>query len=61
VRLAGVEISVPRFGAQPPTRDSTGAIDAMPFHAGQSAGAVAAIQPAAEIVLELASAVSRPS
>jgi NAD(P)H-dependent flavin oxidoreductase YrpB (nitropropane dioxygenase family) len=54
VRLAGAEIPVPRFGAQPPTRDSTGAVEAMPFYAGQSAGAVGAIRPAAEIVRELA-------
>jgi nitronate monooxygenase len=54
VRLAGAEIPVPRFGAQPPTRDSTGAIEAMPFYAGQSAGAVRAVQPAAEILAELA-------
>ena len=56
VRLAGAEIPVPRFAPQPPTRESTGAIEAMPFYAGQSAGAVTAIQPAAEIVAELASA-----
>jgi hypothetical protein len=55
--MAGVEIPVPRFGAQPPTRESTGAIRAMPFYAGQSAGAVRAIQPAAEIVAELAAGV----
>ena len=54
VRLAGAEIPVPRFGAQPPTRESTGAIGAMPFYAGQSAGAVRAIGPAADIVAELA-------
>src|SRR5215218_730066 len=40
VRLAGAEIPVPRFGAQPPTRDSTGTIEAMAFYAGQSTGAV---------------------
>jgi nitronate monooxygenase len=54
VRLAGAELPVPRFGAQPPTRESTGTIEAMPFYAGQSAGAVRAVQPAAEIVVELA-------
>jgi NAD(P)H-dependent flavin oxidoreductase YrpB (nitropropane dioxygenase family) len=54
VRLAGAEIPVPRFGAQPPTRESTGTIAAMPFYAGQSAGAVRAVEPAAEIVRELA-------
>jgi nitronate monooxygenase len=57
LRMAGAEIPVPRFGAQPPTRESTGTIQAMPFYAGQSAGAVRAIQPAAEIVAELAAGV----
>jgi nitronate monooxygenase len=59
VRLAGAEIPVPRFGAQPPTRESTGSIGAMPFYAGQSAGAVKAIAPAADIVAELAAGVPR--
>jgi nitronate monooxygenase len=53
LRIAGAEIPVARFGPQPPSRDTTGAIAAMPFYAGQSAGAVDAIQPAAEIVAEL--------
>ena len=57
VRLAGAEIPVPRFGAQPPTRESTGAVKAMPFYAGQSAGAVTTIQPAAEIMADLATGV----
>jgi nitronate monooxygenase len=60
VRLAGGEIPVTRFNPTPPTRESTGAIEAMPFYAGQSAGAVRAIQPAAEIVAELATAVRQP-
>ena len=54
VRLAGAEIPVGRFSPLPPTRESTGAIEAMPFYAGQSAGAVRAVRPAAEIVAELA-------
>lgn len=54
VRLAGAEIPVARFGPQPPTRGSTGAIEAMPFYAGQSAGAVTRIEPAAAIVADLA-------
>jgi len=54
IRLAGAEIPVVRFAASPPTRESTGTIEAMPFYAGQSAGAVRAVQPAAEIVAELA-------
>jgi NAD(P)H-dependent flavin oxidoreductase YrpB (nitropropane dioxygenase family) len=53
VRLAGAELPVPRFGAMPPTRESSGTIDAMAFYAGQSTGAVRAVQPAAEIVAEL--------
>jgi NAD(P)H-dependent flavin oxidoreductase YrpB (nitropropane dioxygenase family) len=57
VRLAGAEIHVPRFGAQPPTRESTGAVEAMPFYAGQSAGAVTTIQPAAAIMADLATGV----
>ena len=61
VRLAGADIPVARFGAVPPTRDSTGTIAAMPFYAGQSAGAVTRIQPAAEIFAELATGVPRTS
>jgi NAD(P)H-dependent flavin oxidoreductase YrpB (nitropropane dioxygenase family) len=57
VRLAGAEIPAARFGPMPPTRESTGTIAAMPFYAGQSAGAVTAVAPAAEIVAELAAQV----
>jgi len=57
VRLAGAEIPAVRFGPTPPTKESTGAIDAMPFYAGQSAGAVTRVQPAADIVAELSAAV----
>jgi nitronate monooxygenase len=60
VRIGGAEIPVARFGPTPPTRESTGAIEAMPFYAGQSAGAVTAIQPAADIIAEL-SAGLRPA
>jgi nitronate monooxygenase len=54
IRLGGAEIPVGRFAPQSPTRESTGTIAAMPFYAGQSAGAVRARQPAAEIVADLA-------
>ena len=53
IRLAGSELPVRRFSPQPPTRDSTGAIEAMPFYAGQSAGAVTAVSTAADIVAKL--------
>ena len=59
IRVAGLELPVPRFSPQPPTRESTGAIAAMPFYAGQSAGAVRAVQPAAEIVAELTAGLTR--
>ena len=59
IRVAGLELPVPRFSPQPPTRESTGAIAAMPFYAGQSVGAVRAVQRAAEIVAELAAGVTR--
>ena len=58
LRMAGAEIPVPRFGPQPPTRDSSGAIAAMALYAGQSAGAVTRIQPAAEIVADLAKGIN---
>jgi NAD(P)H-dependent flavin oxidoreductase YrpB (nitropropane dioxygenase family) len=54
LRMAGAEIPVPRFGPQPPTRDSTGATGAMALYAGQSAGAVHDVRPAAAIMAELA-------
>jgi NAD(P)H-dependent flavin oxidoreductase YrpB (nitropropane dioxygenase family) len=54
VRVRGIAIPAPRHGPQPPTRDSTGTVAAMPFYAGQSAGAVHGVLPAAEIVAELA-------
>src|SRR4051812_3846144 len=59
IRVAGSELALPRFSAQPPTCESTGTITAMPFYAGQSVGAVRAVQPAAEIVAELAAGVAR--
>jgi NAD(P)H-dependent flavin oxidoreductase YrpB (nitropropane dioxygenase family) len=61
VLVAGAQVPVTRFAPQPPTRGSTGAIEAMPFYAGESAGAVSAIQPAAEIMAELAAGVPRAS
>ena len=58
IPMAGAEITVERFAPVPPTRGSTGAIAAMPFYAGQSAGAVRAVEPAASIVAELAAGLS---
>jgi nitronate monooxygenase len=55
--MFGAEIPVRRFGPQPPSREATGTIAAMPFYAGQSAGAVDAVRPAAAIVAELVAGV----
>jgi hypothetical protein len=61
VRMAGAELPALRFGPLPPTRQSSGTIEAMPFYAGQSAGAVRAIQPAADIMAERRTGMSRPA
>jgi NAD(P)H-dependent flavin oxidoreductase YrpB (nitropropane dioxygenase family) len=52
--LGGRKVPVPRFGVLPPTRATTGRIEAMALYAGESVAEVRAVQPAAEIVAELA-------
>ena len=56
---AGATLPLTRFMTPPPTRWSTGKIEAMPHYAGQSVGAVQKIQPAADIVRELAEGAER--
>ena len=51
----GIRRSIPRFEAALPTTGATGAIEAMTLAAGESVGGVKGVQPAAEIVRELAS------
>jgi nitronate monooxygenase len=55
VVLGGARVTVPRFSSHPPTEGSSGAIDAMALYAGQSAGGVTGVVPAAEIVADLVS------
>lgn len=51
---AGEErMPLPRFAPNPPLRDMTGDIGAMALYAGQSVGAVAGAQPAAEVMAGL--------
>ncbi len=50
----GSRVPLPRFTASAPNRETTGAIEAMPLYAGLSVGGVTHVQPAAEIVQELA-------
>jgi len=57
--LGGVKMPVPRFSSGPPTRETTGAVEAMALYAGESVGAVRGAQPAASIVRELADEAER--
>jgi NAD(P)H-dependent flavin oxidoreductase YrpB (nitropropane dioxygenase family) len=59
VRLADQVLPVPRFSVIPPTRDTTGHVDAMALYAGEGVGSVTAALPAAAIVAELVSGAER--
>lgn len=50
---------IPRFGTQPPTQQTTGSIAAMALYAGEAAWAVQRVEPAAEIVRDLADGAER--
>jgi nitronate monooxygenase len=52
--IAGSKLPLPRFSVPSPTRAASGKIEAMALYAGESVGAVRSIQPAAQIVKELA-------
>lgn len=52
-------LPIPRFAPPPPSRTTTGAIEAMALYAGQSVGAVEKTQPAAAIVAELVEGAAR--
>ncbi len=54
VVMGEARLPIPRFAVPTPTRETTGAIEAMPLYAGESVGAVRSVQPAAVIVRELA-------
>jgi nitronate monooxygenase len=49
----GANRAVPRWSVSPPTRDTTGLIDAMALYAGAHLSPIAARRPASEIVAEL--------
>lgn len=49
----GQTTPIPRFGASPPTRGTTGNVAAMALYAGESAGAIHDVRGAAEIVTDL--------
>ena len=52
--LGEMRMPMPRFAVSCPDRQTTGTVDAMALYAGQSVGAVERVQPAGEIVRELA-------
>ena len=59
VNLDGTRMSVPRFAAGVPDKTATGAVGAMSLWAGESVSAVKRVQPAREIVRELAQEAER--
>ena len=59
LNLDGARESLPRLGALAVTRDTIGRIEAMSLWAGESVGAVKRVQPAAEILNELAEETER--
>jgi nitronate monooxygenase len=56
---AGTEMQIPKLSVPGPNRQTSGSIEAMALYAGQSVGAVKAIQSAGEIVRELADGAER--
>ncbi len=50
---------LPRLSARPPSREVTGAVEAMALYAGQGVGQVTRVIPAAQVVAELAEGAER--
>jgi nitronate monooxygenase len=59
ITVEGRKQPVPRFGVVPPSRETSGRIEAMALYAGESVGAVKGTQSAAEILAELAEGAER--
>lgn len=60
VEIGGERRQIRRFQGMPPFKGVSGDVEAMACYAGQSVGAIKRVQPAAEIVAELMSAVNSP-
>ena len=56
---AGQLVPIHRFSVEPPTRATTGRIEAMALYAGESVGSVTGVLPAAAIVSELVAGAER--
>ena len=50
---------IPRLSAFPPTRTTTGHVEAMALYAGESVGAITSVEPAADIVRKLVEGAKR--
>jgi NAD(P)H-dependent flavin oxidoreductase YrpB (nitropropane dioxygenase family) len=61
VEIGGERRQIRRFQGTPPYKEISGEIRAMACYAGQSVGAIKRVQPAAEIVAELMSAIDSPA
>lgn len=59
VTVGGRTLPVPRFSIVGPNRSTRGQIEAMAMYAGESVGAVPRVQPAGEIVREIAEEAER--
>ncbi|HMF03508.1 MAG TPA: nitronate monooxygenase [Acidimicrobiia bacterium] len=54
IEIAGMSMPVPRRSVLVPTRATTGSVDAMALYAGESVNDVAALVPAGDVVVEIA-------
>jgi NAD(P)H-dependent flavin oxidoreductase YrpB (nitropropane dioxygenase family) len=59
LRLAGERVPIERLSVVPPTRATTGRIDAMALYAGESVTHVTSVQPAGAIVAQLVAEAQR--
>lgn len=57
--VGGSSIPIPRQGVIPPSRSTTGNIEAMSLYAGQSVASIHSVEPAAEIVAALVDGAER--
>lgn len=52
--IGPMTMPVPRFGVAPPLAESSGAVEAMAMYAGESVRFVRRVEPAGDIVSEIA-------
>lgn len=57
--MGALRVPVPKFSVSPPSRGTTGTIEAMALYAGESVGSVTAVVSAGEVVREMAEGAER--